>query len=701
MVTWGVTRAGEGSGRPGGADADVPAPRDRRDGEEHDGDERIAGRRVERVHDRTVSALSIPATGVTVAGDGAERAPSAELPAGEHLLTCRGGVDRTLVRFVGPATLAAGESRVRLSFPEPTPVEVGYVRADDRPTVRVEPTVEGVATAVTAAAAAHRSGGPERSRPAERGAPPLVAVGEETTIPPAVAAGVPDTGIELRLPRSVRAALVGAPLAYYLGATATVTDRDRAALAVDGEVVRRLDAAPGYRHDCAGLLRRAFYLDCLVRDGDPRVGELGLDTSGLRAATPGERLERYLAIPADRLDEELPEWHLSTYVPAEPDRAACLPHLLERLSLIYPPTDSGGGRADLLDRTLGDAYDAGGGADPERTGGDGPDRHGHTADRDGGREVGTGGAVDAGDARGGTAADDLVLPELGAGRVHAWLAPGTPVDACKPTRRAYENRALYDRPEELDVTVVLNDAGMGEERRRVAAVYRERAAGFPIDVTVRERLPRAELADVFETGADFVHYIGHCDDAGLRCPDGHLAASSLDRSRARTFLLNACGSHEQGRALVERGSVAGLATLSDVLEAHAVTVGTAFARLLVHGFCIERASQLARRRIVMGKDYTVVGDGTYALTPSPRPPVVGRLSETAEGHRLECELLTARAAGERYRLPIGEGRRLNGRRVTADLGRDALVAALAGDSFPVVHDGDLRWSGSLAAELRD
>jgi hypothetical protein len=39
--------------------------------------------------------------------------------------------------------------------------------------------------------------------------------------------------------------------------------------------------------------------------------------------------------------------------------------------------------------------------------------------------------------------------------------------------------------------------------------------------------------------------------------------------------------------------------------------------------------------------------------------------------------------------------------VTADLGRDALVAALAGDSFPVVHDGDLRWSGSLAAELRD
>ncbi|WP_370515742.1 hypothetical protein, partial [Halapricum sp. CBA1109] len=56
----------------------------------------------------------------------------------------------------------------------------------------------------------------------------------------------------------------------------------------------------------------------------------------------------------------------------------------------------------------------------------------------------------------------------------------------------------------------------------------------PIDVTVREDLTVGQLARELATPTDFLHYIGHCENGGLRCPDGTLSTAELARSRTRT-----------------------------------------------------------------------------------------------------------------------------------------------------------------------
>jgi hypothetical protein len=293
----------------------------------------------------------------------------------------------------------------------------------------------------------------------------------------------------------------------------------------------------------------------------------------------------------------------------------------------------------------------------------------------------------------------MVEPTGGLGRVHGWLAPGTPIDAFKTTPTAYENRYRYGQKDtdRLQLSVVLNDMDMSEEHRAVSEIYQ--AADLPMNVTVSDGLTTAELADVFESDNDFVHFIGHCEDDGLCCPDGNLSMASLSESRTRTFFLNACGSYDEGLELIEQGSVAGAVTFTDVLDRHAAMVGTAFARLLSNGFTIQRALQLARRRIMMGKDYAVVGDGTYALLPGPMDPVVVRVTEGEEQYHLTCEVLTPAGAGESYQLPFDGRAVLNGTETSFSVDPETLVETLQATSLPVVFDGEFHWSGDLAARL--
>ena len=88
------------------------------------------------------------------------------------------------------------------------------------PAVRVPLSPEGVATAVTHAASACSTTGPERSDPSNRDHPPLLSFGDER-VPAAVEERTPRTGIELRVPADYGALYATAPLAYYLGATVT------------------------------------------------------------------------------------------------------------------------------------------------------------------------------------------------------------------------------------------------------------------------------------------------------------------------------------------------------------------------------------------------------------------------------------------------------------------------------------------------
>lgn len=144
----------------------------------------------------------------------------------------------------------------------------------------------------------------------------------------------------------------------------------------------------------------------------------------------------------------------------------------------------------------------------------------------------------------------------------------------------------------------------------------------------------------------------------------------------------------------------GAVTYRTVFDGQAARVGTAFARLLVNGFGFERALTLARRRILMGKDYSVVGDGTYALLSKSKQTAVVWIDDApGDGYEVSCEVVNARHHGASYRLPFADAPALNGSRTERHLSADELRKALARTSVPVIYDGDLHWSGDVLEQL--
>ncbi len=641
----------------------------------------------------TLSELRVPVENATLTdAAGGRRYDLGEpvaLDRGQFLLDCRPvvgtsggpgarqGPDIELYcRFEGPAFVRRVNDHVVVSLGESRPVTFGFREHSENPaTVTVPPTPAGVADGISHLSAALRTTGPARSHPSMRDHPPVVEVGDERSIPDAVAASVPETGIELRVPPSLEYLLVGAPLAYYLGATVTVeAEATPTLVAPSADVECRFRELPTFQHGVARLLRQVFFYDTLVRDlegespacRDALVNQFDLEPARLRNQTPAQRLAEYFCVREPDIEEYLPEWHFSTYAAPELDNVRSLPYLLDALSLVYLPESSELRGTELLERTLDDFY-----------------RSGSHASR---RSV---------------ASVDRVDPELRAGRVHAWLAGGAPIDAFKTSPQAYENRRRYKdrRGTPLSVTVVLNDEEMYDEHAAVASIYEERSADLPLSVDIEEHLTSAELADVFASPNDFVHYIGHCDADGLECPDGRFTASSLADCETRTFFLNACGSYHEGLELIERGSVGGAVTLTKVLDRQAAKVGTAFARLLVHGFGLEPAMQLSRRRIMMGKDYAVVGDGTYTLAPTPDSPVVGWLERDDGRFRLSCEALTGRRIGDCFQPAFAEESAYHGTATETVLDQGELVEILSETPLPIIYDSEFHWSDDLAVEL--
>ncbi len=678
--------------------------------------------------------LTLPGSAVSVQAPTSARTATGEVRLdADEALVASGGPVETVLRFDGPARVepptltdgsgtgvgpAGGETsepgggepsgpragtepvpRSTVRFDTPTAVTVGFRdRTANPPMVTVPPTPAGAATALTHASSALETLGPERSHPDRRGHPPLVAFGERD-IPAAVQRATPESGIELRLPPSLTTCALAAPLAFYLGATVRVDEgRSRPRLrAPEAGIDRALPVEDGPFADAvADLLRRVFNLDCLARDrpaerlaGTGLLEQVGLDPGAVRARSPAERLAAYLETPFERIEAELPAWPLATYVDGGTRTVRCLPHLLDRLSLVYPAAASELDGSSLLRRALDGFYRGPGTALVDGT----TEPAAVPADGDG---VTTRSAGDV-------ATADRLAPELRNARLHGWLADGTPIEAFKTTPTAYRNRlaAQCDREGPLDIAVVCNDTDMTGERA-VADIYRDRAADLEVDVTVHGSLDRYALADLLQQPCDFVHYIGHCEREGLRCRNGYLDVADLETVRARTFFLNACGSYQQGQRLVERGSVAGAVTLTTVLDRHAATVGTAFARLLIRGVGFERALSLARQQILMGSDYAVVGDGTYALAPAASPAVLHVSEGESEGEggfEVGQEVLSADATGRSHRSPFGRCDRLDGRPARVELSREETVALLRDRSLPVCYDGRLHWSTDLAAEL--
>ncbi|SFR58907.1 hypothetical protein [Halogeometricum limi] len=618
-----------------------------------------------------------------------EREPTApaegtvQLPDAPHLLRVEGAAV-VFVRFDGPATLTDAGGAPTVSFADSRRVTIGVGDRSERPeTVTVPRTPEGVATALSVMPAGHLTTTPDRSLPEMRALPPRIEFGSEVDVPESVAARRPEASVTLELPASLDYLVPASSLAHYLGADVRVADETNPTLRTP-TLEREFDPNPGYQAGVARVLRRVFFFDCLVRGAGPNgrdvaeadlLDEVGLDAAALYRADAGDRLEAYLDAPFDDISSRLPGWHLAMYVAPTYEHIRTLPYLLQNVPNVFLPEAKPLGTDERLSRSLDDFYRVG-------------------PPHDGGNRADTGDVPDV----------NPVKPVLGAGRVHGWLADGVPIDVFKSIPQAYEHRARYpEDPQSLSVVAVLNDKRMIDEYTDATEIYESGPAGLDIETTVKKRTTRAELAEVFESNHDLVHYIGHCDESGLRCVDGNLAVDDIEESNVEAFFLNACGSYYEGLELVEKGSVAGAVTFDKVLDSHAARVGTTFVRLLINGFSLERALALARRRIIMGKDYTVVGDGTHLLTePGIPAPAVATIDANDDGtFRLKYDTNSPRIAGGTYAPPFPEDERshLLGTSQRTDLTDDDLADFLERTDVPVIYDGDIHWSGDLYREL--
>ena len=530
--------------------------------------------------------------------------------------------------------------RYELSFAEPAPVSLGFY-SDAEPagaSVGVPATPAGVATALSLASATTADTTPDRTWPTRREGPPSVRVGTDERIPSELLERRPDTGVELLVPPDLRYLFTAAPLAYYLGAeVCTVPDASPRLVFDGGE--EPLGTLPAFQRRTASVLRRVFWLDCVARGAGPHGGDLavadtfdtlGLDAARLYEAPLAERLRTYLDVPFDSVADRFPEWHLGMYVEPTYDHVETLPHLLANLPHVFLPSAEPMDKPEFLQRTMADGFSepTQGTTHTAAARGDEPTTSDESTVNDS--------DSDANDdttyrVRREVSSVDLVDPELGPARNHGWLADGVPIDVFKSFPAAYENRDRYHGEGETPMSVVAvvvdretpmlaapdgDDAAMRDEHDAAVAHYRERAPKLNAEVEIAENVTTAELARIFEAGHDLVHYIGHRDDDGLECADGALSTESLAESNARTFFLNACGSYPEGEQLIQKGSVAGGVTFEKVGDEEAAQVGTAFARMMMHGFSMERAVKKARKQLTTPKDYAVVGNGTYVLTQS-------------------------------------------------------------------------------------
>jgi hypothetical protein len=299
--------------------------------------------------------------------------------------------------------------------------------------------------------------------------------------------------------------------------------------------------------------------------------------------------------------------------------------------------------------------------------------------------------------------EDVVSPERTDSLEQAWVGAETPFGASKATTKAYQNRLGRTAKEgDIDITVVCNDPEMASEEGVVDDAYGDRDE-LPFDVTLERGLSTEELRTTLEVDHDFLHYIGHIDAEGFRCPDGYLDARELDAVGLDAFLLNACTSYEQGMTLIEAGSIGGIVTLSDVINSGAVRIGRAVARLLNRGFPLNVALDIARDESLVGSQYTVVGDGGFAITQAESlTPLLYELER--DGDEFTVELYgypTSQFGMGTVLTPFLEGSTesyLNSGKIDSfTLDVDEARQFLERENVPTRVDGQLRWSSDLAS----
>ncbi|SDZ75452.1 hypothetical protein SAMN04488065_0054 [Haloplanus vescus] len=605
-----------------------------------------------------------------------EHSAHEEFPHGTYSLELCGPI-KMYLRVEGAVTVSSDVTRTHIEFDGTREVGVGARSHHEGPAATLTTTEDplDVMTAVSTFSSALKTTSPERSYPTLRGHPPLVELGERLHVPDGVDA--PDTGVRLELPPEYESIYVAAPLAYYVAADVVPGDRPR--LVTDDGFEHDLDTVRGFETEVERVLKQTFFLDCVTRtegyysvdlhEREAIESSLDLDFEWLYDQPLATQLAEYLSVPFGAVEDELPEWRLTSHVAPDPENVELLPFVTNDLAVVRTPQSQPEPSSEVQTTAANEFF------------------------------------RDAAFTRS-AAADDptrsYVQPEAADSLEQSWVGDGAPIGASKATTNAFYNR-LDRTPADGDIgiTVVCNDLRMADERDIVDEVYASRDE-LPFEVQVHHDLTRAELREVLSAEADLLHYIGHIDGEGFECADGKLDATTLRAAGPDAFLLNACQSYEQGSALIEAGAIAGIVTLSDVINSGAVRMGRMLARLLNRGFTVGSALEVARDDSVIGDQYTIIGDSSLSLARTDGGPpnvcVVRRCG--GDQYELDWQTHPSTRVGmgsmvmpwiddeDQYHLWSGTSK-------TFEMTREEVQQFLSLETVPVKIDGSLVWSDEL------
>ncbi|MFC4358197.1 caspase family protein [Halobium salinum] len=560
------------------------------------------------------------ATGVPVARSDNREAVS--LPAGEYDVEVTTAPVKLYVAGEGSLAVRSAGTDTVLDFGETTTVRVGVRSFHERPagTVTTTGDPETLMRAVSTLGSALTTASPERSFPTLRGHPPLFELGETFSAPSFLER--PQTSVSVVVPPERRAVFAVAPLAYYLGADVVPGETPR--LAGDGWSHSLSVPAPGsvdamrepspLERGVARTLRQTFFLDCLTRteglypvdlhERGPVESSVDLDFGRLYDLPFSARLRAYLDVPFAELEAHLPNWSLTTDIDPTAENVEMLPFVANDLSLVRCPRHEAPEAAAAEPQAVTDFF----------------------------RSAGTSGLVRGADSSSEETHSNIVSPDPTDTVEHAWVGDGYPLGANKATAQSYRRRIEREPKQRssIGVTVVCNDEQMREEDV-VADLYGLRDL-LTFDIEAHYDLTRDQLVQVLETDTDFLHYIGHVDERGMQCSDGHLDVTATEfEAGADAFLLNACRSYEQGQALIDRGSYAGVVTLAEVENTLATEFGRTIARLLNCGFTLRSSLSIIRDQLMTAYRYTILGSGGMTLChPDSGAPVLTRIESVSD-----------------------------------------------------------------------
>jgi len=500
----------------------------------------------------------------------------------------------------GGIAVTSMEDSVRLSFSGSDRFQVGARSIHEQPAATVTTTedAEDVMAALSTLGSALKTTSCERSFPSLRGHPPLVELGDSLDIPASIEP--PDTGVGIEVPPIEEYIYPVVPLAYYTGARIEPGPSPRIA----GEDWSfPLDGDEGFETEVERVLKHVFLMDCVTRtEGyyDVDLHEraeveslVDLDFAAVYEQPLSEQLRTYLDVPFDAVADVVPKWKLTADVRPTTANVSALPFLANELAAVRCPN-----ARQSRDEALEELTDQ-----VESFFRDNP-----AALRRSVRSAGT-----RSESSSSTADPEIFRPEPADSIEQAYVGDGLPVGASKMTVDAYYRRLDFEptTDPQIQVVVVCNDQEMTDENV-VSEIYGTRD-WIEFDIVFREQLTAMEMRELLRSNVDFLHYIGHVDDDGIRCADGYLDTRHLSEVNVSAFLLNACDSYEQGRGLVDAGAMAGIATVTDIVNEAATSVGRTAAKLLNQGFSLAATVSIIKEYEQIGHHYLVIGDASASI----------------------------------------------------------------------------------------